>query len=262
MQGVELVGGGAFVDKKALAYSFSTLTLRLSPPHSLSLPPSPPLATSINQGDGVISPVIRREEGGGRREEGRCDQAVLPNRLHTLSFGGSLSQWGSCLETTQSPISDLARGKPRHVAKNGGRKKFKFKIFILRTQNYKPTENKTSLQFCFLGNQTGQAPLIKQTIHRLSPPKKNYTCIICRYLKKKIKKIRSEHSIHGYHLRCVGLIEHILELHVKYFVIFAEILKNKTTKNTLGTQHSWVSFKTFWSNRAYSWIKRKIFCII
>ena len=41
---------------------------------------------------------------------------------------------------------------------------------------------------------------------------------------------RSEHSIHGYHSRRFCLTERILGLNVKYFVLFAEILRNTTKK--------------------------------
>ena len=39
-----------------------------------------------------------------------------------------------------------------------------------------------------------------------------------------------EHSIHGYYPRRFGLTERILGLNIKYFVLFAKILKNTTTK--------------------------------
>ena len=51
----------------------------------------------------------------------------------------------------------------------------------------------------------------------------------------KLIKCKNEFFEHVYHLRCFGQTEHILGLNVKYFVLFAEILKNTTTQNTLGT---------------------------
>ena len=45
--------------------------------------------------------------------------------------------------------------------------------------------------------------------------------------------LRSDHSIHGYQSRCYGVTEHILVLNIKYFVLFAYILKNTIIKYKL-----------------------------
>ena len=63
----------------------------------------------------------------------------------------------------------------------------------------------------------------------------NFSCVVLRLE-------------HGYNLRRFGVTKRILGLNKIYFVLFAKIQKNTNKKTALGTQHSWVSFKTFWSN--------------